>query len=64
VPPYDAVLLFSPRRADDAALTDALKPLSGAIDVTLMREANLRANKGEAPDQVAKWMTERLKSPR
>ncbi len=61
VPPYDAVLLFSPKRADDAALREALKPLSGAIDVTLMREANLRANKGESPEAVAKWMAERLR---
>jgi osmoprotectant transport system permease protein len=61
VPPYDAVLLFSPKRADDAALREALKPLSGAIDVTLMREANLRANKGGSPEAVAKWMAERLK---
>ena len=61
VPPYDAVLLFSPKRADDAALLNALKPLSDAIDVTLMREANLRANKGESPEQVAKWMAERLR---
>jgi osmoprotectant transport system permease protein len=61
VPPYDAVLLFSPRRADDAALADALKPLGGAIDVTLMREANLRANRGQSPEMVAKWMAEQLK---
>jgi len=25
-----------------------------------MREANLRANKGESPDVVANWMAERL----
>ena len=59
IPPYDAVLLISPRRADDTALRDALKPLTGAIDVTLMRDANLRANKGESPEQVARWMAER-----
>ncbi len=61
IPPYDAVLLVSPKRADDAALIAALKPLSGAIDVTLMREANLRANKGEAPEQLARWMWEQLR---
>jgi osmoprotectant transport system permease protein len=61
VPPYDAVLLFSPKRADDAALREALKPLSGAIDVTLMREANLRANKGESLEAVARWLAERLR---
>ena len=46
IPPYDAVLLVSPKRRNDKALLAALKPLTGAIDVTLMREANLRANKG------------------
>ncbi len=61
VPPYDAVLLFAPRRTDDAALREALKPLGGAIDVTLMREANLRANQGQSPEIVAKWLEERLK---
>jgi osmoprotectant transport system permease protein len=61
IPPYDAVLLVSPKRADDAALLTALKPLIDAIDVALMREANLRANQGESPEQVARWMAERLR---
>jgi osmoprotectant transport system permease protein len=60
IPPYDAVLLVSPKRAQDAALRAALKPLTGAIDVTLMRAANLRANEGESPQQVARWMWERF----
>jgi osmoprotectant transport system permease protein len=60
IPPYDAVLLVSPERSGDTALLAALKPLTGAIDVALMREANLRANKGESPEQVARWMGERL----
>jgi len=59
IPPYDAVLLVAPKRAGDAALFAALKPLIGAIDVELMRAANLRANKGELPEQVARWLTER-----
>jgi osmoprotectant transport system permease protein len=61
IPPYDAVLLVSPKRAGDAALLSALKPLNGAIDVTLMREANLRAGQSQPPEQVAKWMAERLR---
>lgn len=61
IPPYDAVLLVSPKRSGDRALLAALKPLTGAIDVTLMREANLRANKGESPEQVAQWMGGRLR---
>ena len=33
IPPYDAVLLVSPQRRNDAALLGALQPLVGAIDV-------------------------------
>jgi osmoprotectant transport system permease protein len=61
IPPYDAVLLVSPKRADDTALLATLKPLTDAIDVTLMREANLRSNRGESPEQVARWMEGRLR---
>src|SRR5450756_2589840 len=43
IPPYDAILLLSPRRANDAKLIAALQPLVGAIPVALMREANARA---------------------
>ncbi len=58
IPPYDAILLASPRRAEDAVLRDALEPLIGAIDVALMREANLRATGGEntSPAEVARWL--------
>ncbi len=48
IPPYDAVLLISPQRANDAALLAALRPLVDAIDVTMMREANLRASGGDS----------------
>ena len=44
IPPYDAVLLLSPQRINDEALISALKPLVDAIDVTMMRAANLRAS--------------------
>jgi osmoprotectant transport system permease protein len=40
LPPYDAVILISPKRAHDARLIAALKPLVGAIDVTTMRRSN------------------------
>jgi osmoprotectant transport system permease protein len=57
IPPYDAILLLAPNRADDRALTDALSPLIGAIDVNLMREANLRATGADAsPAEVARWL--------
>jgi osmoprotectant transport system permease protein len=57
IPPYDAITLVAPRRASDRAMLDALRPLSGAIDVALMREANLRATAAEAsPASAARWL--------
>nr|WP_295106542.1 ABC transporter permease/substrate-binding protein [uncultured Caulobacter sp.] len=40
LPPYDAVILISPKRADDKRLLDVLKPLAGSIDVKAMQAAN------------------------
>jgi osmoprotectant transport system permease protein len=60
IPPYDAILLLSPRRANDTALQDALKPLVGKIDVATMREANLRVAGSASPDTVAQWLWEQL----
>jgi osmoprotectant transport system substrate-binding protein/osmoprotectant transport system permease protein len=57
IPPYDAILLVAPKRANDRAMLDALQPLVGAIDVTLMREANLRATAAEmSPAGAARWL--------
>jgi osmoprotectant transport system permease protein len=56
IPPYDAILLVSPRRANDTALLEALRPLVGAIDVETMREANRRASTGATPEAVARWL--------
>ena len=63
IPPYDAILLLSPRRANDEKLIAALKPLIGAIPVAAMRAANARAAGGGADasaDEVAKWLGERI----
>jgi osmoprotectant transport system permease protein len=61
IPPYDAILLIAPKRADDARFVDALKPLIGAINVTLMRDANARASTdGTSPQGVARWMWEQI----
>jgi osmoprotectant transport system permease protein len=63
IPPYDAVLLLAPKRAGDAALQDALKPLLGKIDIKTMQEANLRASGGDAaasPDAVARWLWQKI----
>jgi osmoprotectant transport system permease protein len=62
IPPYDAVLLIAPKRADDQALKEALRPLLGRIDISAMREANLRAAGGDSsasPDEVARWLWQR-----
>lgn len=40
LPPYDAVILVSPKRAGDRRLLDALAPLGGSIDVQAMQAAN------------------------
>jgi osmoprotectant transport system permease protein len=55
IPPYDAILLIAPKRANDGKLIDALKPLVGALDVAAMREANLQASSGNVlPSEVAR----------
>ncbi len=63
IPPYDAIVLISPKRAEDQALRAALTPLLGRIDIATMREANLRASGNDAtssPDAVAKWLWEKV----
>ena len=63
LPPYDAVLLLSPKRVGDETLRKALAPLIGKIDVELMREANLRADREqdkETPGQAARWLSEKI----
>src|SRR6185369_11426049 len=66
IPPYDAVLLISPRRTSDAALLSALKPLIDAIDVTMMRGANLRASGGNntSPSEAARWLWNEIQRKR
>jgi osmoprotectant transport system permease protein len=64
IPPYDAVLLVSPRRANDPALLAALAPLVNSIDVTTMREANLRASDGVTPAEAARWLWSEIRKKR
>jgi osmoprotectant transport system permease protein len=66
IPPYDAIVLLAPRRAGDQALRNALAPLLGKIDITAMREANLRAAGGDgasSPSAVARWLWEKIGKP-
>jgi osmoprotectant transport system permease protein len=63
IPPYDAIVLTAPKRAGDLALQAALAPLLGRIDISDMREANLRAAGGDgasSPDAVARWLWEKI----
>jgi osmoprotectant transport system permease protein len=60
IPPYDAILLVSPKRAGDEALLAVLRPLADAIDVATMREANRRASGGATPEAVARWLGTKL----
>jgi osmoprotectant transport system permease protein len=60
IPPYDAVLLVSARRANDEKLLAALRPLIGAISVNAMREANAKAASGTTTDQTANWLSSKI----
>jgi osmoprotectant transport system permease protein len=64
IPGYDAMLMISPQRADDARFQAALRPLVGAISVERMREANLMvdrdANKA-SPAEAAAWLERGLR---
>ncbi len=63
IPPYDAIVLLAPKRADDQAVKAALQPLLGRIDIADMREANLRAASGDgasSPDAVARWLWDKI----
>jgi len=63
IPPYDALILISPRRANDPLLERALRPLVDAIDVESMREANLMVDRDQdkrSPAQAARWLSRTL----
>jgi osmoprotectant transport system permease protein len=64
IPPYDAVILLSPDRANDDGLKTALAPLKNTINIATMREANLRASGSDASSSaVAQWLWSRIKHP-
>jgi len=66
IPPYDAVILLSPRRANDNRVKAALAPLKDAIGIATMRAANLRASGNDAassPQAVARWLWSQIEPP-
>ena len=63
IPPYDAVVLISPKRAHDKRLIAALQPLIGRIDVAAMQAANLSVDRDQdkaSPAEAAKALEARL----
>jgi osmoprotectant transport system permease protein len=60
IPPYDAILLLSPRCGHDKAVIAALKTLIGAIPVALMRAANLRVANGGSAAGAARWLEQQI----
>jgi osmoprotectant transport system permease protein len=63
LPPYDAVILLAPGRAEDRALTGALAPLLGGVTVERMRRANLMVSgesegtRQSSPAEAARWLS-------
>ncbi|HEY3950847.1 glycine betaine ABC transporter substrate-binding protein [Phenylobacterium sp.] len=63
IPPYDAVILISPKRAHDQRLLAALKPLIGKIDVATMQAANLSVDRDadkDSPAEAAKALDRQI----
>jgi osmoprotectant transport system permease protein len=63
LPPYDAVVLISPKRAHDQRLIGALRPLIGKIDVAAMRAANFSVDRDHdkaTPAAAAKALAAKL----
>jgi osmoprotectant transport system permease protein len=63
IPPYDAVVLISPKRAGDPRLVEALKPLIGAIPVEAMQAANYSVDRDLGkltPAEAARAMERQL----
>ena len=59
IPPYDAVVLISPKRAGDRRLVEALRPLIGAIPVGAMQAANYSVDRNDgkaSPAQAARTL--------
>ena len=63
IPPYDAVVLISPKRAGDQRLLGALKPLIGKIDVRAMQAANYSVDRDQqkaSPGEAAKALERQI----
>ena len=62
LPPYDAVLLVSAKRAHDTAFIAALKPLLDRISLDRMQHANLLVDQEkQTPEQAAEWLERQIR---
>jgi osmoprotectant transport system permease protein len=63
IPPYDAVVLVSPKRANDPRLIAALRPLIGKVSVDAMRAANYSVDRDRqkaSPAEAARALEQQL----
>jgi osmoprotectant transport system permease protein len=63
IPPYDAVLLISPKRANDKRLIEALQPLIDKIPVGVMQAANLSVDRDDgkaSPAEAARALDRQI----
>ncbi|HYD45020.1 MAG TPA: ABC transporter permease/substrate-binding protein [Phenylobacterium sp.] len=66
IPPYDAVVLVSPKRAGDERLLQALGPLIGRIDVAAMQRANFSVDRDQdkaSPAEAAAALSKEIGLP-
>lgn len=62
-PPYDAILLVSARAANRPGFRAALEPLVGAINLDLMRKANMRVDvEGQRPRKAGSELLQQIRS--
>ena len=62
LPGYDAILMVSPRHANDKRFQDVLRPLIGGIRVEDMRTANYMVDRDKdktTPEAAAHWLAQR-----
>jgi osmoprotectant transport system permease protein len=64
IPPYDAIVMLSPRSANDPVLRKAFDPLTGAIPIDLMQKANLMVDRDKVtPARAAQWLMDAAHLP-
>ena len=67
IPPYDAVLLLSPRVADRPEVARALEPLIGQISFDLIRQVNYMVDREadkQSPIDAARFLDQHVRQGR